>query len=656
MYKLLKTSPFFILIFIISCNSSKMKPTEKEAYQTSDMGLSFTENTALIKVFSPDAQAAVLNLYSTDTDENPEEKIQLIKQKGGIWQAEIPKHHFKKFYTIQIKYKGDWLNETPDPYVKMTSVNGKRGYIDSPSNYSPENWQGENYIAKPKQQTLIYELHVRDFSIFSDLDESEKGKFIAFATDNEQNVGGYTAGLRHIQSLGVSHIHLLPIFDFASINEAQPNQPQYNWGYDPQNYNTPEGSYSTDAGSPGARVLELKQAIRAIHQHEMGVIMDVVYNHTFSLSNSSFQLTAPEYYYRKNTDGSFSDASACGNETASEQPMFKKFMIESLKYWATEYKIDGFRFDLMGIHDIATMNEIAEELRKINPNILLYGEGWTGGKSPYSETLRALKKNTSQLNNIAAFSDDMRDGIKGSVFNAEEPGFINGNPKNKESVKFGIVGNIEHPQVNMSLVNYSKKAWATEPWQSINYVSCHDNLTLHDKLKATLPHAEVEELKKLQKLALGLVITSQGIPFIHAGSEFLRTKYGEENSYKSNDDINGLQWNLIAEYPDIVEDVRRLMELKLSHQAFSYGSAELVRKGLKFIEHKNPEVIVYTLDGSLNRNPSKDIRVHINASSEPIEFSIKGKDYKLLYGEPEKLTDKGFQMSSKSMVILGSNY
>ena len=347
---------------------------------------------------------------------------------------------------------------------------------------------------------------------------------------------------------------MLPFFDFKSSDESSATPP-YNWGYDPLHYNLPEGTFATSTKDPKIRIRECKEMIMAFHQAGIKVVMDVVYNHTALTSTSSFEQLAPNYFYRKNENGDFSNASACGNETASEKPMMQKFMLESLLFWVKEYKIDGFRFDLMGIHDVETMNLIARELRKIKPDILLYGEGWAAGNSPLPEELRALKKNVHQLEEIAVFSDEFRDGLKGSVFIPTQKGFVSGDTARIEDIKFGLRG-----------------GWGN-PTQMIAYADCHDNHTLWDKLQLANPECSPEELMSMHKLALTLVLTSQGIPFLHAGTEFLRSKKGVENSFESPDSINAIDWNLKFQYQDVYAYTKKLIELRKHYPEFWTPSA-----------------------------------------------------------------------------------
>jgi pullulanase len=367
--------------------------------------------------------------------------------------------------------------------------------------------------------------------------------------------------------------------------------------------------------------------VQAMHNKGLRVVMDVVYNHTMLTENSYFNQLVPGYYYRQKEDGSFSNASACGNETASERPMMRKFMLESLEYWVKEFHIDGFRFDLMGIHDIETMNQISASLHKIKPDILLYGEGWTAGSSPIPDSLRALKKNAYQLDRIAVFSDDLRDGIKGSVFEHEEKGFASGKKGMEESIKFGITAACRHPQVDYSKVNYSKGPYAKDPSQVVSYCECHDNHVLWDKLAISNKKDNALLRKEMHKLSLSIVLTSQGISFLHAGTEFLRSKKGVENSFNAGDSINTIDWNLKSNHKDVFEYVKNLIAMRKKHPAFRMTKASEIEDLIRFDEKAGNGIISYTIDGSKLGDEWKSIRVILNGSSEAFNQQLSGSSW-----------------------------
>ena len=479
-------------------------------------------------------------------------------------------------------------------------MNGKRGAIIDMAATNPEGWESDRALGYAPTDFIVYESHNRDFSV-SRKEARYPGKFMALTEP---------WAIEHLKSLGVTAIHLLPSFDYASVDEEHLDRPQFNWGYDPLNYNVPEGSYSTNPFKPEVRVKEFKQMVKALHDAGIAVILDVVYNHTMDIQSSNFQRTNPDVFYRKNDKGEYSDGSGCGNETASENPLMRQYMIESFKYWADEYHLDGFRVDLMGIHDIATMTLIREALPK---NVLIYGEGWSAGSCAYPVEKLAMKANIYQMPGIAAFSDEMRDAIRGPFSDDHQSAFLAAKPGHQESIKAGIVGCIEHPQVDYSKVNYSKKPWAAEPTQMMAYVSCHDDLCLVDRLKASIPGIGTDELIRLDLLAQTAVFTSQGVPFMLSGEEMLRDKKGVHNSYKSPDSINQLPWDNMQKYPQVFAYYQGLIALRKAHPAFRLGSAELVRKHLEFLP-VGEGLVAFRLKDNAGGDAWRDIYVVLNAN------------------------------------------
>ena len=460
-------------------------------------------------------------------------------------------------------------------------------------------------------------MHHRDFSVHPSSGIVNKGKFLALTEQGTTNSTGESTGIDHLKELGVTHVHILPSYDYNSVDESNLPSNQYNWGYDPFNYNAPEGSYSTNPTDPSTRVREMKEMVKALHDAGIGVVLDVVYNHTANNDDSNFSLTAPGYYYRHRPDGSYSDASGCGNETASERQQMRDYIVNSVKYWAKEYHIDGFRFDLMAIHDVETMNEVAKALKEINPNIFIYGEGWTAGDSPLPVDQRALKENVSKMEGIAVFSDDIRDAVKGHYSNAADRGFATGKPGNEETVKIGIVASTAHPQVEYSKGNNSKFAYATSPQMIINYVSCHDDLMLTDKLAKSMPESSEADRQRAARLAQTIVFTSQGTPFMWTGEEIFRDKKGVHNSYKSPDSINAIDWNLKHQNIDQFNYYKELIKLRKAHPAFRMTTAEDIAKHLVFDEIDTPNLISYSLIDHANGDEWKEIKVIFNGSEEP---------------------------------------
>ena len=595
------------------------------AYKGQDLGLTYSQTQSVFKIWSPPAEAVELLFYKAGAGGESFKTIVLNKGNSGVWYTKQPGNLKGSFYTFRVKINGQWSNEVADPYTKSVGVNGRRAMVVDLKHTNPAGWLADKspaFSAKGNiTDAIIYELHIRDASIDKNSGISHKGKFLGLAEEGTKSSEGLASGLNHLKELGVTHIHLLPFFDYNSVDESKPEKVQYNWGYDPVNYNVPEGSYSTNPYDGKTRITELKQMIKSFHKNGLRVVMDVVYNHVADAKSSSFNQLVPGYYFRHKKDGSFSDATACGNETASEMPMMRKFMLESLLYWVKEYHIDGFRFDLMGVHDIKTMNGISAALHKVKPDILLYGEGWTAGESPLPDSLRALKKNAAKLNQIAVFSDDVRDGIKGSVFDINDRGFASGKQGMEESVKFGIVASANHPQVDFKKVNYSKKAYSAAPWNVITYCECHDNNTLIDKLMLSCKDATKAEIKKMQQLALTIVLTSQGIPFLHAGTEFLRNKKGVENSYNAGDGINEIDWSLKNENLTFYKYIQQLIAIRKAHPAFRMISNEQILKNIRFDEKAPAGTIAYTINGEAVKDSWKKILVIFNGTNSVQSFA-----------------------------------
>ena len=558
--------------------------------------------------------------------------IKTIKMKASgenRWEATVKGDLKGKFYTFDIG-KG----ETPGVFAKAVGVNGMRGAIVDMAETNPQGWENDQRpVIQSPADLVIYEMHWRDFSIDASSGLKNKGKFLALTEPK---------AIEHLKSLGVNAVHILPSFDYASVDETKLDTPQYNWGYDPKNYNVPEGSYSTDPYNPVTRIKEFKQMVQALHKAGIRVILDVVYNHTFNIDHSNFQLTYPDMYYRKTADGKYSDGSGCGNETASEKPLMREFMLESVKYWIDEYHIDGFRFDLMGVHDIETMQQIRAEVNKIDPSIYIYGEGWSAGSCAYPVDKLAMKANAQQLNGIAAFSDDMRDALRGPFSDDHKGALLAGIPGEEESLKFGIVGGIAHPQVDMTKVNYDKKPWTNNPTEQISYVSCHDDMCLVDRLKASIPSLtdknipEKErkaELIRIDQLAQTAVFTSQGVPFILSGEEMLRDKKGVHNSYNSPDSINHLDWNNLQRYPQFFAYYKNLIQLRKNHPAFRLATGEKLRQHLEFLPAvdskgvKQDCLVGFQLKDLQGIDAWKTIVVIYNFNKEAKEMAIPEGNY-----------------------------
>ena len=558
--------------------------------------------------------------------------IKTIKMKASgenRWEATVKGDLKGKFYTFDIG-KG----ETPGVFAKAVGVNGMRGAIVDMAETNPQGWENDQRpVIQSPADLVIYEMHWRDFSIDASSGLKNKGKFLALTEPK---------AIEHLKNLGVNAVHILPSFDYASVDETKLDTPQYNWGYDPKNYNVPEGSYSTDPYNPVTRIKEFKQMVQALHKAGIRVILDVVYNHTFDIDHSNFQLTYPDMYYRKTADGKYSDGSGCGNETASEKPLMREFMLESVKYWIDEYHIDGFRFDLMGVHDIETMQQIRAVVNKIDPSIYIYGEGWSAGSCAYPVDKLAMKANAQQLNGIGAFSDDMRDALRGPFSDDHKGALLAGIPGEEESLKFGIVGGIAHPQVDMTKVNYDKKPWTNNPTEQISYVSCHDDMCLVDRLKASIPSLtdknipekeRTAELIRIDQLAQTAVFTSQGVPFILSGEEMLRDKKGVHNSYNSPDSINHLDWNNLQRYPQLFAYYKNLIQLRKNHPAFRLATGDKVRQHLAFLPAVNSKdvkqdcLVGFLLKDLQGIDAWKTIVVIYNFNKEAKEMAIPEGTY-----------------------------
>ncbi|MEM7105902.1 MAG: type I pullulanase [Bacteroidota bacterium] len=595
------------------------------AYPEEDLWPKYSPTETHLTLWSPVAEQVQVHLYRNGDGGEPFENHPLVQYETGLWKVKLKGDMNGVYYTYQVKVDGDWLDETPGIYAQAVGVNGKRAMIIDLESTNPEGWADDKGPAVDKpSEALIYELHVRDITIHPNSGSSFPGKYLGLVEEGTKGPGNVSTAIDHMKELGITHVHLLPSYDHHAIEEAKLDSAQFNWGYDPQNYNVPEGSFSSDPFNAEVRIKEFKQMVKAFHDNGIGVILDVVYNHTGRNETSNFSLETPGYYYRFNEDGSWSNASACGNETASERPMMRKYILESVKYWVNEYHLDGFRFDLMGIHDIETMNQVAAILEAINSDIFVYGEGWTAGSSPLPENDQALKKHTHRMTNISAFSDDLRDGLKGSVFVDEEGGFVSGTPGKEPSIQFGVVGSIQHDQIDYKAVNYSDAPWAKEPWQAVSYVSCHDNQTLYDKLIISRADADEKTIKAMHKLSNAIVLTTQGTPFLHAGVEMMRTKGGEHNSFNKPDEINRIDWNWKIQHNDVFEYYRDLIQLRKNHPAFYMPTAEMVREKLKFHDSQ-PFVVRYRISENANDDAWSEIEVCYNASTDSVDVELEGE-------------------------------
>ncbi len=631
---------------------------EYPTYGGTDLGLNYTPDASTFKLWSPVATKVSLHLYAAGEGGQRKETLQLSAGANGTWSITVPRDLAGLFYTFQVQTDTVLLDETPGIYASAVGVNGRRAAILPPESLQPQEWESDRRPPfKSQGDAIIYEMHVRDFTIHPSSGSSFSGKYLGVSEPGTRSPSGKSTGLDHLKEMGVTHVHLLPVFDYRSIDEAKLDTPQYNWGYDPQNYNVPDGSFSSDPFDPAVRIREFKEMVKGLHEAGIRVVMDVVYNHTGATEKSNFNLEVPGYYYRHTADGKWSDAASCGNETASERAMMRKYIIESCLMWVKEYHIDGFRFDLMGIHDIETMNKLTSTLLEIEPSLIFYGEGWTAGKSPLPDSLRALKAYTAKLERFAAFSDDLRDGLKGSVFDEKARGFVNGGTGLGQSIRFGIVAATWHPQVDYTMVNYSKAPWAREPWQCINYVSCHDNHTLADKLKISGEgEFSAAQLKQMDKLANAIVLTSQGVSFLHAGEEMMRSKRGVENSFNKPDSVNAIDWRWKDQYSDVVDEYKALIALRKEHPAFRLPSTASIQDNLRFFQTP-AGVVAYQLTGKAVNDSWSEVVVIANGNFEIADIALPDGEWTISHrtdGGPlsETKVKKDLKVAPSSLYIL----
>lgn len=612
-----------------------------------DLGALYSKDKTIFVIWAPTATEVSLLLIKDVDGEN--QKVPMIKGEKGIWSIEVLGDLHGKYYNYLVTVDGI-ENEVVDPYAKAVGVNGLTSMVVDLERTNPEGWKEDK---RPKLSRIVdsvlYEMHIRDFSIdeSSGVPKEYKGKYKGVWQENTTIPGSDTKTcISHLQELGITTVHLMPTFDYCTVDESKLDEPQYNWGYDPQNYNVPEGSYSLDPFNGAVRVEEFKEMVMKLHKAGLRVVMDVVYNHTFATKDSNLNKAVPNYYYRQNEEGFFTNGSGCGNELASERSMVRKLICDSVEYWAREYHIDGFRFDLMGLEDIQTMKEIRFRLNKIDKSLIIYGEGWVGGGSALPERNAALKFNTIKYGSsqIACFNDNIRDGIKGHVFDTHERGFINGQEGFEETIKFGVIAATYHSQIKYHMVANSKDPWANEPYQTINYCSAHDNYTLWDKLKLST-NENNDKLIAMNKLAAAIVFTCQGIPFIQAGEEFARTKVNpdgslNENSYNSPDSVNKLEWKRKEEFKDLFEYYKGLILMRKTHKAFRMDFNSEIQDNLTFLDTNYSNVIMYNIKGDGVGDEWKNIVVILNGREHEVEIDLPGSEYVVVVNEKSAGVEK----------------
>lgn len=629
-----------------------MQKFDYEVYTGNDLGAVYSPKMTRFKVWAPEAESVKLNLYKQGEGDNLIDQHIMKKSANGTYVFEKQGDCNGIYYTYTVVNHGE-EQEAVDPYTKAAGVNGQRGMVINLAKTNPQGFEMDGY-RNPEHITdaIIYEGSVRDFTMDESSGVFHNGKFLGLTEANTTNHFGEATALDYISGLGVTHVQILPAFDFETVDEKN-QKAQYNWGYDPDNYNVPEGSYAVSPYDGAVRIQEMKQMVLALHSRGIGVIMDVVFNHTYRRDDSNLQKIVPGYYYRSDETG-YTNGSGCGNEVASDRPMVQKLIVDSLIYWAKEYHIDGFRFDLMGVLDIDTMNVIAERLKEIRPDIYLYGEGWNGGPSSLAEEKRAFKASAKKMPGIGMFNDDIRDTIKGSVFYDDHLGFVNGGTHLENALRYGITGAVAHPQVDYDA--YGSRPWAKEPGQSINYVSCHDNYTLWDKLSVSCPEASEEKKKAMNRLCAAIVFTSQGVPFIQAGEEFLRSKPlpekkgFAENSYNMPDAVNSIKWDNIHEYPDMIAYYKGLMALRKAHPVFRMQSEAEMTQNLCFLSDTPENVVAYLLKGKCVDDTPENILVIFNGNDEEILYNLPEGKWKILVDDKTAGADGKKIISEKADV------
>ncbi|MGN0342654.1 MAG: type I pullulanase [Roseburia sp.] len=606
-----------------------MTERQKVVYQGQDLGAVYSEKATSFRVWAPSADQVELCIYPDGSDSPMTECIVMKADVDGTWLAIKSGDCKNLYYTYRFTRDGK-TEETMDVYAHGAGVNGVRSMVVNLADTDPEGFEKDDYRNPPHTTDMIvYETSVRDFTADSSSGASQKGVFLGMVESGTTNATGDKTGIDYLKELGITHVQLMPSYDFGSVDESKSLENQYNWGYDPINYNLPEGSYSTDANDGNVRIREMKQMIQRFHQEGIGVIMDVVYNHTYSGVDSCLHKTEPYYYHRTDENG-FTDGSGCGNEIASERPMVRKMIMDSLCYWVKEYHIDGFRFDLMAVLDQETMRQVREALVRIRPDIILYGEGWNGGPSALPLEERSLKAFMKNLPGIGAFSDDCRDSIRGDVFVGEANGYVSGASGMEDYVRFTVTGATEHDGVKDGL--YSEGAWANSPEQCVNYVSCHDNYGLWDKLAVSCPDATLAERKAMNRLAAAMVYTAQGMPFMLSGEEMLRSKWDEktesfvENSFNTPIKVNSMKWNLLHENADMVNYYKGLIAFRKAHAGLRMNTTEQVQKYLRFLEVHQPNVVAFLIDAAAVGDTAEQLLVVYNPNREAVRLELPDKN------------------------------
>lgn len=583
----------------------------KYTYTGTDLGANWTPEKTTFRLWAPTAEEVTINLYRSGTEGTDDllGQLHMKSDVNGTWVAERVGNLNGIYYTYLVMVDGH-ICEACDPYAKTTGVNGNRAMIIDMDATNPDGWEQDTdpNASLGITDTFIYELHVRDLSMNRSSRIKNRGKYLGLIETGTKTKEGHPTGLDHIKGLGITHLHLLPVFDYGFTDESRRN-PQFNWGYDPVNFNVPEGSYASDPFNGAVRVKEMKQMVKGLHDNGISVVMDVVYNHVYEAGDFCFNKIVPGYFSRISKDGVYSNGSCCGNDTASERSMVRKYIVDSVKYWADEYHIDGFRFDLVGLIDVNTIREIMETVHRTHPNVIFYGEGWSMNTTlTKSGCDLAVQPNSSKLPGFAFFSDTIRDLLRGSVFDNTAPGYVSGAVCSKDELEACFMG------IPM---------WAAQPSQSVNYVSCHDNNTLFDRIALAAPEAPFDVLVKMNHLAAAFTILSQGIPFMQAGEELLRTKPGrkgfDHNSFRSPDKVNSLKWETLdsEEYQNTLNYYKGLISFRKAHPALRYTTRDQVWKNVHPIKCGNEHTVAFRIDEG-----DQELFIIFNADTQSVSVSL----------------------------------
>lgn len=584
-------------------------------YEGDDLGATWTKDKTDFRVWAPTASKVVLNLYESGTEGTDDliESIDMTSDVNGTWVASKDGDLNGVYYTYSVTVNGT-TKEACDPYARTTGVNGKRAMVIDLESTNPKGWDKDENPNKDLtiNDAVIYELHVRDLSSDENSGIENTGKFLGLTEHGTKTPSGVSTGIDHIKELGITHLHIMPSYDFGSVDESKTDSDQFNWGYDPVNYNVPEGSYSTDPFNGEVRVSEMKQMVQSLHNDDISVVMDVVYNHVYNAEDFCFNQIVPEYFSRVDENGKYSNGSGCGNDTATERAMVKKYIVDSVNYWVEEYHIDGFRFDLVGLIDTETINEIMDTVHEEHPDVIFYGEGWTMSTTMTKEgyTL-CTQQNSSEVPGFSFFSDTIRDGLKGNVFDDHAIGYVSGAVDIENTIKYCWMG-LAAP-------------WCKNPTQCINYASCHDNLTVFDRLQTSRPDASLEDLIKMNNLAAAVYMTAEGTPFIMSGEEMLRTKVNEDgtlnsNSYASPDSVNSLKWDTLDDeaYNNVFEYYKGLIAFRKEHAALRFTTKEQVMENVSVVDGLDPGVLAFDVKGGKEANGEKADAIYVvfNANDE----------------------------------------